>query len=90
MLLDLKDISVSYGKVSALRNISIAVPEGKIVTIICGNGAGKTTTLRAMSGMAPLTGVKSISWASASTACPRTGVSPMASPMCPEAAFSPI
>lgn len=54
MLLEMKDISVSYGKVSAVRNISIAVPEGKIVTIIGGNGAGKTTTLRAMSGMVPL------------------------------------
>lgn len=56
MLLEMKDISVSYGKVSAVRNISIAVPEGGIATIIGGNGAGKTTTLRAMSGMVPLTG----------------------------------
>ncbi|MDR9394874.1 ABC transporter ATP-binding protein [Roseovarius sp. SYSU LYC5161] len=51
MLLEMKDISVNYGKVSAVRNISINVPEGRIVTIIGGNGAGKTTTLRAMSGM---------------------------------------
>lgn len=56
MLLEMKDVSVNYGKVSAVRNISIAVPEGKIVTIIGGNGAGKTTSLRAMSGMVPLTG----------------------------------
>lgn len=56
MLLEMKDASVSYGKVSAVRNISISVPEGRIVTIIGGNGAGKTTTLRAMSGMVPLTG----------------------------------
>lgn len=56
MLLEMKDVSVNYGKVSALRNLSIAVPEGKIVTIIGGNGAGKTTTLRAMSGMVTLTG----------------------------------
>ena len=54
MLLEMKDVSVNYGKVSAVRNISISVPEGKIVTIIGGNGAGKTTTLRAMSGMVPL------------------------------------
>ncbi|MEO3417148.1 ABC transporter ATP-binding protein [Roseovarius sp. CAU 1744] len=56
MLLEMKDISVNYGKVSAVRKISISVPEGKIVTIIGGNGAGKTTTLRAMSGMVPLSG----------------------------------
>jgi len=56
MLLELRDISVNYGKISAIRNISIGVPEGQIVTIIGGNGAGKTTTLRAMSGMLPLRG----------------------------------
>ena len=55
MLLELKNISAAYGKISAIRDISIAVPEGKIVTIIGANGAGKTTTLRAMSGMLPVT-----------------------------------
>lgn len=54
MLLEMKDISVNYGKVSAVRGISLSVPEGGIVTIIGGNGAGKTTTLRAMSGMVGL------------------------------------
>ena len=56
MLLEMTNASVSYGKVSAVRGISISVPEGGIVTIIGGNGAGKTTTLRAMSGMVPLVG----------------------------------
>ncbi|WP_291729144.1 ABC transporter ATP-binding protein [Leisingera sp. F5] len=55
MLLEMKSIAVNYGKINTIRNISIAVPEGKIVTIIGGNGAGKTTTLRAMSGMLPIT-----------------------------------
>ncbi|MBI6628882.1 ABC transporter ATP-binding protein [Pontibaca salina] len=54
MLLEMRDINVNYGKISAIRNISINVPEGQIVTIIGGNGAGKTTSLRAMSGMLPL------------------------------------
>lgn len=54
MLLEMRDISVNYDKISAIRNISIKVPESKIVTIIGANGAGKTTTLRAMSGMVPL------------------------------------
>ncbi len=54
MLLEIRDASVDYGKVSAIRNISMDVPDGGIVTIIGGNGAGKTTTLRAISGLARL------------------------------------
>ncbi|WP_297767944.1 ABC transporter ATP-binding protein [uncultured Roseovarius sp.] len=54
MLLEMRKIAVNYGKINAVRDISIAVPQGKIVTIIGGNGAGKTTTLRAMSGMVPI------------------------------------
>ncbi|MEI4194565.1 ABC transporter ATP-binding protein [Roseovarius sp. E0-M6] len=53
-MLEMKGVAVNYGKINAIRDISIAVPEGKIVTIIGGNGAGKTTTLRAMSGMRPI------------------------------------
>jgi branched-chain amino acid transport system ATP-binding protein len=55
MLLEMPGISVNYGKINAIRDISIQVPDGKILTIIGGNGAGKTTTLRAMSGMVPIT-----------------------------------
>jgi len=51
MLLEIRDASVNYGKVSAIRDISMNVPDGGIVTIIGGNGAGKTTTLRAISGL---------------------------------------
>lgn len=54
MLLEARNIAVNYGSISAIRDISVAVPEGKIVTIIGGNGAGKTTTLRALSGMVPI------------------------------------
>jgi branched-chain amino acid transport system ATP-binding protein len=54
MLLEIAGASVAYGKVSAIRDISMQVPRGGIVTIIGGNGAGKTTTLRAISGLAPL------------------------------------
>jgi branched-chain amino acid transport system ATP-binding protein len=54
MLLEVAGAAVSYGKVSAIRDISLAVPEDGIVTVIGGNGAGKTTTLRAISGLAPL------------------------------------
>lgn len=54
MLLELRDVSVNYGPVAALKNLSVKVEEGQIVTIIGSNGAGKTTTLRAMSGMMPV------------------------------------
>jgi branched-chain amino acid transport system ATP-binding protein len=54
MLLEVRNIAVNYGQVSAIRDISLSVPEGRVVTIIGGNGAGKTTTLRAISGLAPL------------------------------------
>ncbi len=51
MLLEVKDITVHYYKVSAIRNISINVEEGEIVALIGSNGAGKTTTLRAICGL---------------------------------------
>lgn len=54
MLLELRDVSVNYGAVAALKSLSIKVKQGQIVTIIGSNGAGKTTTLRAMSGMLPV------------------------------------
>ena len=57
MLLEVKDITVHYFKVSAVRNISINVEDGDIVALIGSNGAGKTTTLRAISGLKhPTTG----------------------------------
>ena len=57
MLLDVKDITVHYFKVPAIRNISITVESGEIVALIGSNGAGKTTTLRAISGLKqPTTG----------------------------------
>lgn len=51
MLLEVKDTTVHYHKVAAVRNISINVEDGEIVTLIGSNGAGKTTTLRAISGL---------------------------------------
>ena len=54
MLLELSGVHVHYGKVEALKGISLTVEEGEIVTLIGGNGAGKSTTLKTISG--PRTG----------------------------------
>ena len=51
MMLELSDLHVSYGKITALRGVSLSVEEGEIVTVVGGNGAGKTTTLRTVSGL---------------------------------------
>jgi branched-chain amino acid transport system ATP-binding protein len=50
-VLEVKDLSVSYGKVEALTNASLTVGEGQIVTVIGPNGAGKTTMLSAIMGV---------------------------------------
>ncbi len=50
-LLEVKDLSVNYGVITALHAIDLAIRPGEIVTLIGGNGAGKTTTLRAISGL---------------------------------------
>lgn len=55
-LLTVSDVSISYGKVEAVRNVSLDVNAGEIVTIIGANGAGKTTLLNAVMGILPLTG----------------------------------
>jgi branched-chain amino acid transport system ATP-binding protein len=51
MLLTVEHLSVSYGAVRALRDISFTVGKGEIVSLIGANGAGKSTTLRALSGV---------------------------------------
>jgi branched-chain amino acid transport system ATP-binding protein len=55
-MLEIRDLQVSYGGIAALHGISLQVPVGSIVTLIGGNGAGKSSTLRAISGIAKVTG----------------------------------
>src|SRR3954464_4734873 len=50
-MLQLKNVKVNYGAITALHGISLEVKQGDIVTLIGGNGAGKTTTLRTISGL---------------------------------------
>ncbi|HEX2619948.1 MAG TPA: ABC transporter ATP-binding protein [Phototrophicaceae bacterium] len=52
-LLEVNDINTFYGKIHALKGISIQVNEGEIVTLIGGNGAGKSTTLNTICGLTP-------------------------------------
>ena len=51
MMLQVKDLVVSYGAINALRGISFDVNEGEIITLIGSNGAGKTTTLHSISNI---------------------------------------
>lgn len=50
-MLELKDVNVYYGAIHALKNISLKINDGEVVTLIGANGAGKSTTLKAISGI---------------------------------------
>jgi len=54
MRLEVKNLHVHYGKIEAIKGISVVVNEGEIVTLIGANGAGKTTTLKTISGLRPV------------------------------------
>ena len=51
VLLEVRDLHVSYGAIKAIHGVNLTVRRGQIVTLIGANGAGKTTTLRAISGV---------------------------------------
>jgi branched-chain amino acid transport system ATP-binding protein len=55
-ILEVRDLSVSYGAIRALKGITLTLSEGEIVTLIGANGAGKSTTLRAIMGLVPPSG----------------------------------
>ncbi|MBQ8027423.1 MAG: ABC transporter ATP-binding protein [Clostridia bacterium] len=52
-LLEINDLHVNYGMISALKGISFEVNEGEVIALIGANGAGKTTTLHAITGLIP-------------------------------------
>ncbi len=57
-MLELRDLVCRYGKVTAVKGISLEVGRGQLVALIGTNGAGKTTTLKAISGLLPVSAGK--------------------------------
>lgn len=55
-MLEVENLVVRYGMIEAVKNISLEVKEGEIVTLIGANGAGKTTTMQTISGLLPADG----------------------------------
>ena len=60
--LTIRDLCVSYGRIEALKCVNMEVREGEIVAILGANGAGKSSLLRAISGLAPLSGGEILSY----------------------------
>ncbi len=54
-MLVLKNVKARYGRIEVLKEVSMEVPQGSIVTLLGANGAGKTTTLRAVAGLVQIT-----------------------------------
>ena len=59
-MLYLRDVSVRFGQVQALRQVSISVARGELVALVGPNGSGKTTSLRAMHGLLRMQGTRTI------------------------------
>ena len=78
-MLELRDLGVHYGRIHALRAVSLRVQTGEIVAVLGSNGAGKSTTLRAISGLLRPSGGQILLDGSRSAAWPRTGWWPRAS-----------
>ena len=55
-MMEARDLSVSYGPVTAVRNIDLEVRDGEVLAILGRNGAGKTTTMKALAGLLPVSG----------------------------------
>lgn len=54
VLLEVKDLKVSYGGIQAVKGVTLEVREGELVSLIGSNGAGKTTTMKAITGVLPI------------------------------------
>jgi len=60
-MLEIRGLSVAYGGLTALRDVSLTVPPGRFITVVGPNGAGKTTLFKAISGIVPAR-AGTISW----------------------------
>ena len=60
--LTIHDLSVSYGRIDALKHVNLEIREGEIVAILGANGAGKSSLLRAISGLVPVSGGEILSY----------------------------
>jgi branched-chain amino acid transport system ATP-binding protein len=86
-LLELEDVTASYGNAEALHGVSLSLPENGAVGLLGANGAGKTTTLRAISGTVRTTGrIRFDGRDIAGLGPDRTGRPGSASPTCRRAA----
>jgi branched-chain amino acid transport system ATP-binding protein len=82
-MLKLESVCVSYGAIQAVRDVSIEVPKGEVVTIIGANGAGKSTLLKSIVGLEPVAGGRVVFDGQDITATPahrRTGMGVALSP----------
>jgi branched-chain amino acid transport system ATP-binding protein len=55
-MLEVRDLTVTYGEALAVKGVSLAVPKGRIVVLLGANGAGKSSTLAAIAGLVPSSG----------------------------------
>jgi len=55
-MIEVREITVRYGGITALDRVSLTIPDRKMISIVGANGAGKSTTINAISGMVPLAG----------------------------------
>jgi ABC-type branched-subunit amino acid transport system ATPase component len=82
MLLAIEGLSVNYGGLAALHEVSVAVEEGQFVAIVGPNGAGKTTLFKAISGVSRPRLVRLLMRAATSLLFRRMSARSSGSPMC--------
>lgn len=81
-MLEIHDLSVSYGGLAALRGVSLTVEEAQFVAIVGPNGAGKTTLFKAISGTVQPASARSCSKAGTSSQYRRWNARISVLPMC--------
>jgi branched-chain amino acid transport system ATP-binding protein len=83
-VLEIKDLVCCYGKVEAIKGISLSIRQGQLVALIGANGAGKSTTLRSISGILPAVSGRLIFEGQDITRCPAREILARGIAHCPE------